>query len=132
MTWFKVDDQLAFHRKARAAGNAAMGLWVRAGSYCGAQLSDGHVDADVIPLLGGKAADVARLVKARLWHGNGHDCEACPQPNDMDGYVFHDWEAHQPMRSKVEERRAEDRERKAAARAEKDRKSKAQLKAVSE
>ena len=132
MTWFKVDDQLAFHKKARTAGNLAMGLWVRAGSYCGAQLSDGHVDADVIPLLGGKPADVRRLIKARLWHDTGHDCADCPQPEDPDGYVFHDWMAHQPSRSKVEEKRAEDRDRKAAARAAKDARTKANLRAVSE
>lgn len=33
MSWFKVDDHLAFHRKTLAAGNEAMGLWVRAGSW---------------------------------------------------------------------------------------------------
>ena len=80
MTWLKVDDQLALHRKTRAAGNTAMGLWVRAGSLCAAQLDDGHVDSDVPGLLGGKRADAIRLVSAGLWHGAGHACAACPQP----------------------------------------------------
>lgn len=31
MPWFKVDDTLALHGKVVAAGNPAMGLWVRAG-----------------------------------------------------------------------------------------------------
>ena len=31
--WFKVDDNLALHPKVLGAGNAAMGMWVRAGSW---------------------------------------------------------------------------------------------------
>ena len=33
MPWFNVDDGFAFHRKAVRAGNAAIGLWTRAGSW---------------------------------------------------------------------------------------------------
>lgn len=131
MPWFKVDDQLALHRKARSAGNAAMGLWVRAGSLCAAQLDDGHVDSDVIGLLGGKRADTQRLVSANLWHSYGHDCAICPQPRDTDGWIFHDWEAHQPTKTKVEQKRAEDRQRKAEAR-EKKRADSQRLRAVNE
>lgn len=29
MPWFRVDDDFALHPKAIAAGNAALGLWVR-------------------------------------------------------------------------------------------------------
>ena len=43
MSWFKVDDQLAFNAKVVAAGNEAMGLWVRAGSWSAAQLTDGFI-----------------------------------------------------------------------------------------
>lgn len=34
MSWFKVDDKLHDHRKARKAGKSAMGVWVLAGSWC--------------------------------------------------------------------------------------------------
>lgn len=135
MPWFKVDDQLALHRKARAAGNAAMGLWVRAGSLCAAQLDDGHVDSDVPALLGGKRTDAARLENAGLWHAAGHGCDECPQPRDPRGWVFHDWAAHQPTKAAVEQKRLDDRQRKADARAEKKAKTDAEqrrLKAVND
>jgi len=104
MTWFKVDDTLAFHRKVVRAGNAAMGLWVRAGAHCSQQLTDGYVPTEIVAVLG-TPAQAARLVKAGLW-------------TEVDGgYQFHDWEAINPTRSDVEDRRRADAERKATARA---------------
>lgn len=84
MTWFKVDDKLAMHPKAMRAGNAAMGLWVRAGSWAAAHLTDGHVPSDLLTALGGKRAHADALVKAGLW-----DVEP-------DGYRFRDWLEYQP------------------------------------
>ena len=98
MPWFKVDDQLAFHRKALIAGNSAMGLWVRAGSWCANQLNDGHVPDHVVPTLGTKV-QAKRLVDAGLWR------------REPEGYSFHDWGAWQPTREEVEKRRAEGAER---------------------
>lgn len=120
MPWFKVDDNLAFHAKVIAAGNAAMGLWVRAGSWSAQQLTDGHIPAHMIASLG-KPAEAKRLVDVRLWH----EVEG--------GYEFHQWTdegRRQPTREEVETKRAEDRERKAAARAEGARKA-AELRAAS-
>lgn len=37
MPWFRVDDSLDTHPKAIAAGNEAMGLWVRCGAYAARQ-----------------------------------------------------------------------------------------------
>lgn len=99
MAWFKVDDQLAFHPKTLAAGNAAMGLWVRAGAWSSAQLTDGHIPTSILPVLGAKKADAERLVAAGLWIKNG------------DGYVFHQWEERNPRRDAVEEARASRSER---------------------
>lgn len=106
MPWFKVDDKLAFHHKAVAAGNAAMGLWVRAGSFCSDQLTDGFVPDHMIASLGTRG-QAKRLVDVRLWH------------RVDGGYVFHEWnsDGRQPTRKDVEERREEDRRRKAEARA---------------
>lgn len=89
MVWFKVDDQLAVHLKAVAAGNAAMGLWVRAGSWCAAQLTDGFVPASMVPALGGSDVDASDLADAGLWHA------------DKGGWRFHDWEQYQPTREQV-------------------------------
>lgn len=89
MVWFRVDDQLAFHMKVLTAGNAPMGLWVRAGSWSAAQLSDGVVPAPIVAALGGSPADAAALVAAGLWH----EVEG--------GWQFHDWTDHQPTRAQV-------------------------------
>jgi hypothetical protein len=107
MPWFKVDDQFAMHQKTVLAGNAAAGLWVRAGSWASAQLTDGFVPAHMINVLGGRPIDAKKLVDAGLWH------------ETEGGYVFHQWneEGRQPTRSAVELRRADDRQRKAEARA---------------
>lgn len=85
MPWFRVDDNLAFHAKVIAAGNAAMGLWVRAGSYSMQQLTDGHVPLDVARLLG-KKSEADRLVTVGLW----------TERDDSGGYDFHEWMGRQP------------------------------------
>ena len=106
MPWFKVDDNLAFHAKAVAAGNPAMGLWVRAGSWSAQQLTDGFVPDHMFPALG-TLAQAKRLVEVRLWH------------REDGGYRFHEWnrDGRQPTRQDVEKRREDDRIRKAEARA---------------
>lgn len=87
MPWFKVDDQLHDHRKARAAGKAAMGVWVLAGSWCSERENDGFVPASVLSRWGTKA-DAKRLVEAGLWVGGVLDGEP--------GWWFHDWTIFQP------------------------------------
>lgn len=99
MTWGKVDDKLAFHVKTMKAGNTAMGLWVRALSWCSDQLTDGLVPADMIAVFGAAQEDADRLVSARLWH------------ETIDGYVFHDWAEYQFTRAQVESKRDEAAER---------------------
>lgn len=98
MPWFKVDDNLAFHPKSIRAGNGAMGLWVRAGSWCAQQLTDGYVPADVVPMLG-TATQASKLVSVGLWH-----------PVEG-GFRFHEWEERQPNKVTIEEERAAARER---------------------
>lgn len=96
MTWFKVDDKLHDHRKARRAGKAAMGLWVRAGSWSADNLTDGFIPASVLSRWG-NARDAAALVHAELWHPAEHDGE--------EGWQFHEWELYQPTKDDVEARR---------------------------
>lgn len=103
MPWFKVDDGLDLHPKVLAAGNAAMGLWVRAGAYSARQLTDGEISPEVAALLGTKA-EAKRLVKAGLW-----------VPKD-DGYAFHEWELFQPSRVQVMADREASRQRQQRAR----------------
>lgn len=102
MPWFKVDDGFAFHRKAIKAGNTALGLWVRAGSWCAHQLTDGQVPSEILPLLGGTTDDAEQLVAAGFW-------EAVEG-----GYQFYGWHDYQPTKADVEEERAKARERQKA------------------
>jgi hypothetical protein len=95
MTWGRLDDKLAFHPKTLKAGNAAMGLWVRALSWCIAQLNDGRVPHEIVAALGGSQKDADALVACRLWH------------ETIDGYEFHDWSIWQQTREQVEAKRSE-------------------------
>lgn len=112
MPWFPVDDGFAFHRKAVRAGNAAIGLWTRAGSWCAQQLTDGYVPEDMVQVLG-TVSQAERLVRAGLW-----------QPADG-GYQFHEWSENgrNPTREDVLLRRKKEAEKKARMRAAKAAKS---------
>lgn len=82
MPWFKVDDKLHDHRKTRAAGKAAMGVWVLAGSWSADNLTDGFVPASVLSRWGTRA-DANKLVSAGLWVADEQDGEK--------GWRFHQW-----------------------------------------
>lgn len=104
MGWFKVDDQLAFHAKVMLAGNSAMGLWIRAGAWSSAHLTDGfiptHMAAAMANMANGMAnpCDQDALVMAGLWD----EVEG--------GYRFHDWEDFQPSADEEREKREKVRE----------------------
>lgn len=99
MAWFKVDDQLHSHPKARRAGLEAMGLWLLAGSHCMSYLTDGFVEAWFVQSWphGPELANV--LVREGLWL------------KVEGGWQFHDWGEFQPTREKVEAERESAAER---------------------
>lgn len=90
MAWGKVDDKLAFHPKVIVAGNEAMGLWVRALSYCCDHLTDGFVSDGIVAALGGEPV-ASKLEEAGLWIR----VEA--------GFEFKDWAEFQPSGDAVRE-----------------------------
>ncbi|QIS16602.1 hypothetical protein [Nocardia arthritidis] len=92
MPWFQVDDQLGFHPKTVAAGNAAMGLWVRAGSWSMQQLTEGFVPTAIVRGLG-TAAQAKKLVEVGLWAAA------------EGGYQFHGWAERQLSKNEIEDRR---------------------------
>lgn len=106
MPWFKVDDGLPFHRKVVAAGNPAMGLWVRAGAWSAHELTDGFVPDHMLPIMG-TPAQVAKLIKVGLW------------VRVAGGVRFHQWneEDRQPTSQSVREKRARAAKRQAEWRA---------------
>lgn len=103
MTWFRVDDSLAFHHKVVGVGNSAMGLWVRAGAWCAQQLNDGHVPAHMVKALGGASRDAKALVAYGLWEEDGPF------------YVFNDWHQYQPTSAEVKAARLAKSEKRAEA-----------------
>ena len=89
MPWFKIDDSAHSHPKFMRAGNAALGLWLRCGSYSAQHLLEGFVPKDIVKPFKGTPAQVQKLIDAGLWHDAGHDCKRCPQP--AGGYMIHDF-----------------------------------------
>jgi hypothetical protein len=103
MTWFKVDDNLAFHPKVISAGNEAMGVWVRAGAWSGQQLTDGFVPDQIVSIF--CDLEIAeRLVEANLWE------------REEGGYRFKDWIEYQPTKDRVVATREQQKERMRLAR----------------
>lgn len=95
MPYFPVDDGFSSHPKVTRLRRGptrerAVGLWTLAGSWCAFNLTDGHIPPGQVEELGCTKAAAQWLVDVRLWHVQGHDCDACPQP-EQGGWVFHEW-----------------------------------------
>jgi hypothetical protein len=102
MTWFKVDDGFHSHAKAMTAGTAALGLWVRCGSWSAYHLTDGFVPANVAREYG-SSSQIKALVTAGLWLSVDR------------GYQFNDFTDYNPTSEQVKADRgaAKERQRKA-------------------
>lgn len=103
MAWLKVDDGFWSHPKTATLSDAAVTLWVRAGSYSCQHLTDGAIKRSVLRLLGTEDAAV-ELVDAGLW-----------VPEEA-GWSFHDWDEYQETSEAVKKRRADARDRQRRAR----------------
>lgn len=108
MGWFKVDDGLAFHRKTLEAGNAAIGLWTRAGSWLrkDGNALKGHPGVLLLTTAQtmGTTAQINALVKVELWHRCTVDGRKALR--------FHDWASFQPDAEELDDKRAVWAERK--------------------
>lgn len=92
--WFKVDDGLHDHRKARGVDCAALGLWTLAGSWCGQHGTDGFVPASVVPRWSRSwRKQAAELMRRGLWAESERDGEA--------GWEFVNWSDYQPSRQET-------------------------------
>jgi hypothetical protein len=96
VTWFKVDDKLHDHRKARAAGTRAMGVWILAASWSSNNVTDGYVPVSVASRWGDRR-DFNRLVTAGLWTEDTSGKEP--------GYLFVNWSRYQRTRAQIDEDR---------------------------
>ena len=104
MTWFKADDGFYDHPKFLKLSNAAVGLWAKAGSWCGRYLTDGVIPASQVKVLKGTANQVSALIEVGLWVETELDSGA-------KAYRFHDWDDYQPTREQKLKERADAAER---------------------
>jgi hypothetical protein len=98
MPWFRLDDSFHSHPKVIAAGNEAIGLYVRCGTHAAQHLTDGFVGRNIVTLYGGDDL-AAVLVSTKLWH------------RARGGWTIHDYLDYNPSREQVERERKEARER---------------------
>ena len=100
MAWLRIDDQFFSHPKVLAAGNEAVGLWVRLLTWSGAHLTDGFVPFHATVLFQNRALkrNLTRLVKIGLLH------------ETEGGYCIHDYLEWNPSAAQV----LDDREKNAA------------------
>lgn len=110
MPWFKVDDDLHSHPKARRVGLAPLGLWSVSGSYSMSYKTDGFVPDWFVNGWPNGRRYVQELVAAGMWEPAEKDGES--------GWQFHDWADYQPLSDEIEadRDRARDRQRKRRAR----------------
>lgn len=99
MPWFRLEDSFHANPKVTAAGNAAVGLWVRCATWSAQYLTDGRIPAGVVRRFGTRR-EIDALTEARLWVPVG------------DEFVIADWLEYQPSALEVKQRRRRDAERK--------------------
>lgn len=106
---FRIAESAAEHRKLRAAGLPAAGLWSLAGAWAMRELTDGWVPAYWVASWPGGMKHARTLVSVGLWYAEERD--------RIPGYVFHDWPDYQRSAEQVEHERQRARDRMAAVRA---------------
>lgn len=111
MPHFRVDDGLDSHPKIERAGDDAIGMWTRAGSWSMRYLTDGFVPEWWVKKQPNGTRKARKLVAAGLWiDGQQRDNER--------GYQFHDFvgPGRQDSREKIEADRELARKRKQKSR----------------
>lgn len=98
MPWFRLDDSFHSHPKVIAAGNEAVGLYVRCGTYAAEHLTDGFLPKDVV-LLYGSGALAEKLTGVKLWH------------RARGGWTIHDYLDYNPSKQAVDKDRLKAAER---------------------
>ena len=102
---FHVDPDFYDHPKTAGMSDAAFSLWVRAGSYSVAKLTDGFItDAVLVHTLRSATQVADELVDRRLWR------------RSRGGYRFHQWSPRNLTKARVEEHNRADAKRKREAR----------------
>lgn len=83
MPYLNVVGSFPFHPKTIQAGNAAIGLWTRAGAWSAENEQDGYVPAEIAKALG-SPREIKALLNAGYW-----------EPALVGGgYIMHDYDQH--------------------------------------
>lgn len=106
MTFVPLDDAFHSHRKVIAAGNEAVGMHTRALSWCGGNLTDGHVPHAVDEMFAGTKA---KRLRDRLVDVGMRD--KCVIHTDCTS--IHDWAELNDTADELKEARRKNRERQA-------------------
>lgn len=109
MSWFKVDDSFYDHPKFIDVPNAAIGLWAKAGAWCGKHLTDGVIPASQVKLFKGTPSQVNALISSGIWIEDRSE-------SGSKVYRFHDWNEYQPTREQKLKEREDGAERKRKSR----------------
>lgn len=120
MSWARLEDDFHSHPKVEAAGNSAVGLFVRAICYCAHYHTGGFVPASKAREFGSRA-DIQNLIDADLWapvrKGDvfevtlRRDTGGRPLPDatvvmPRDGYFIDEFLHFHPTKEEARERRA--------------------------
>lgn len=114
MPHFKVSDDAHAHPKVIMAGDAAWGMWNRAGCFSMAYGTDGFVPDWWVKAQPQGATKAKKLVACQLWYRGEYTGDR-PEYQGLRGYNFHEW--RQDSYEKVEADREKWRQKKAAQRA---------------
>lgn len=109
MTWFRLDDQGAFHAKVIAVGNEAYGAWCRAGQWSSDHLTDGHIPTATAHLIATRRVWKKLVTTIPAGHTIGLATES------PTGYEIHDYLVYNPSADSVRAERSARSEIKQAA-----------------
>src|SRR6185295_16384423 len=89
MPFFGVEDDFPMHPKVIAAGNAAIGAWVRMGAHCIAHGTNGFISEKEARIFA-TSGQIKHLLQCVVTEGGRGLLEQAEQ-NGVKGYIFHDW-----------------------------------------
>jgi hypothetical protein len=102
MAWIKIDDSFPDHPKVVGLSDEAFRVHISGLCYCGKYLTDGKVPMQIASrFANGSMLTLAELSLAGLWL----------EDVENNGFIIHDYLAHQTSKSQVEVKRASLRER---------------------
>lgn len=113
MSWLKIDDGFAEHRKIAGLTDGAFRMHVAGLCYAARNETDGFVPAGLTKVLGGSQRKAAELISAGVWHLAGGEtlaCASCERALETatwsaSGWIIHDFLQFNPTAAEAHRRR---------------------------